>query len=145
MPPDWRLFHVRRSTGKRLFFEVPFIVTAVALSGPSVPRFSTVARSVVVLALWFALIPSFLLPIYFRFRTGSWSLDRGLLSPDPYAKINSHLVCRSFDLGNANIKRIEQLRASGNKSAEILKCYLVKRGYRHQSKHVSASLRGSES
>jgi len=23
MPPDWRLFHVRRSTGKRLFFEVP--------------------------------------------------------------------------------------------------------------------------
>jgi hypothetical protein len=24
MPPDWRLFHVRRSTGKRLFFEVPY-------------------------------------------------------------------------------------------------------------------------
>jgi hypothetical protein len=24
MPPDWRLLHVRRSTGKRLFFEVPF-------------------------------------------------------------------------------------------------------------------------
>jgi hypothetical protein len=23
MPPDWRLFHVRRSTRKRLFFEVP--------------------------------------------------------------------------------------------------------------------------
>jgi hypothetical protein len=23
MPPDWRLFHVRRSTGERLFFEVP--------------------------------------------------------------------------------------------------------------------------
>jgi len=23
MPPDWRLFHVRRSTAKRLFFEVP--------------------------------------------------------------------------------------------------------------------------
>ena len=23
MPPDWRLLHVRRSTGKRLFFEVP--------------------------------------------------------------------------------------------------------------------------
>jgi hypothetical protein len=24
MPPDWRLFHVRKSTGKSLFFEVPF-------------------------------------------------------------------------------------------------------------------------
>jgi len=24
MPPDWRLFHVRRSTAKRLFFEVPY-------------------------------------------------------------------------------------------------------------------------
>jgi hypothetical protein len=23
MPPDWRLFHLRRSTAKRLFFEVP--------------------------------------------------------------------------------------------------------------------------
>ena len=23
MPPDWRLFHVRRSTGKRLFIELP--------------------------------------------------------------------------------------------------------------------------
>ena len=23
MPPDWRLFHVRRSSGRRLFFEVP--------------------------------------------------------------------------------------------------------------------------
>ena len=129
----------------RYYMAILFVVTAVALSGTSVPRFSTVARTVVVLALWFALIPSFLLPIYFRFRTGSWSLDRGLLSPDPYAKINSHLVCRPFDLGNANITRIDQLRASGNKSAEILKCYLVKRGYRHQSKHVSASLRGSES
>jgi len=25
MSPDWRLFHVRISTGKRLFFEVPLI------------------------------------------------------------------------------------------------------------------------
>ncbi len=32
MPPDWRLFHVRRSTGKRLFFEVP--LSPVALKGP---------------------------------------------------------------------------------------------------------------
>ena len=24
MPPDWRLFHVRRSSGRRLFFEVPY-------------------------------------------------------------------------------------------------------------------------
>ena len=35
MPPAWRLFHVRRSTGKFLFFEVPFIglITTVALFG----------------------------------------------------------------------------------------------------------------
>ena len=139
------LMFLPQSMELRYYIVILFIVAAVALSDASVPRLSIVVRSVVVLALWFALIPSFLVPIYFRFRTGSWSLDRGLLSPDPYAKINSHLVCRPFDLGNANIKRIDQLRASGNKSAELLKCYLVKRGYRHQSKHVSASLRSFES
>ena len=32
MPPDWRLFYVRRSTGKRLFFEVPLNNTMDTLS-----------------------------------------------------------------------------------------------------------------
>jgi len=31
MPPDWRLFYVRISSAKRLFFEVPLLVLDVIL------------------------------------------------------------------------------------------------------------------
>jgi hypothetical protein len=111
----------------RYYMVILFVVAAVALSN-SIPKVSVLARSVVVTALWFALIPSFLVPIYFRFRTGSWSLDRGLLSPDPYARIKEHLDCSPFDLGEDKVNRIENLRPVDNNKVELLKCYLAKRG-----------------
>jgi hypothetical protein len=111
----------------RYYMAILFIVAAVAISGP-ITKLSFVSRYVVIFALWFVLIPSFLLPIYFRLRTGSWSLDRGFLSPDSYAKIKAHLDCRAYDLGDGKINRVERLRLSGSKKADLLKCYLVKRG-----------------
>lgn len=111
----------------RYYMAILFVVAAVALSA-SIARTSFVLRCVVVIALWCALIPSFLMPIYFRLRTGSWSLDRGLLSPDPYAKIKANLDCRPYDLGDGKINRVDQLRVPGSKKADLLKCFFVKRG-----------------
>jgi hypothetical protein len=36
MPPDWRLFHVRRSTRKRIFFEVPIKIQKTGAEGASI-------------------------------------------------------------------------------------------------------------
>jgi hypothetical protein len=128
----------------RYYMVILFVVSAVALSG-SIPRFSALTRSVVVVALWFALIPSFLAPIYYRLRTGSWSLDRGLLSPDPYARMNTHLDCSSFGLSGDKVNRIDNLKDAGHKNAELLQCYLVRRGYRQQPFNVTAPRSSSES
>lgn len=128
----------------RYYMAILFIVSSVALSS-SIPKLSFTTRCAVIAALWFALIPSFIAPIYFRVRTGSWSLDRGLLSPDPYAKINANLECRSFDLGDDKTTRVINHGLFKNRKADLLKCYLVKRGYRHQPVHDSVSQSREES
>jgi len=123
----------------RYYMVILIIVSSVALSRPSL-QISLLSRYVVIVALWFALIPSFILPIYFRLRTGSWSLDRGLLSPDPYARLKRSVDCKPSDsIGAINLPVMSIQSRENKKPADLLMCSLINRVDHQHAKRKALS------
>lgn len=72
-----------------------FSPALVAISGEATPL-RKLMRGLIVVGLWFALYSSFLMPIYFRMRTGEWTTSHGILSPDVYQKLPSAEKCKEI-------------------------------------------------
>lgn len=110
----------------RYYMAILFVTALVSVSSERV-RLRMIMRWLVVAGLWFILITEFFRPAYFWYRSGYWSADRGLLTPDPYARVTPTIDCKSaISLSEAGKKAVD----FGNKAPDLLRCYLLKRAHK---------------
>ncbi len=107
----------------RYYMVILFIMATVSVSSER-RRLRQCMPWLVVVGLWFLLFTEFLRPTYFWMRTGVWSMDGGLLTPDPYARVSPSIDCESsIALSKSGKKAI----AFGKDAPDLLRCYLLKR------------------
>jgi putative effector of murein hydrolase LrgA (UPF0299 family) len=76
----------------RYYMSALFVPALVAVSGDKT-QLRQFMRWIVVAGVWFVLMTSFMLPVYFWARTGQWIRSDGLLSPDIYRNLPSSQSC----------------------------------------------------
>jgi putative effector of murein hydrolase LrgA (UPF0299 family) len=86
------LMWLPQSMELRYYMVALFVTALVAVSGDQT-LLRQFMRWIVVAGVWFALMTSFLIPVYFGARTGQWMRSNGALSPDIYRDIPPTRSC----------------------------------------------------
>jgi hypothetical protein len=111
----------------RYYMVILFMVAVVATSSMLL-TVQTYMRWLVAAGLWFIIASAFLYPTYFWARTGQWSTNQVLLTPNPLDTLKPSIDCAAVIQNTQSGKRAI---AMGPKSIqEQLKCYILERSSR---------------